>query len=79
MYGSYEITAEFYDEINSGVDYGAWADFIEGVFARFCARRPELLLDLGCGTGVLTLMLAERGYDMTGVDRRPRSSISANC
>ncbi len=78
MYGSYEITAEFYDEINSTVDYGAWADFIEGVFARFCARRPELLLDLGCGTGVLTLLLAERGYDMTGVDSSPEMLAAAH-
>lgn len=28
----------------------------------------DLVLDLGCGTGTLTEMLAEKGYDMIGVD-----------
>ncbi len=77
MYGSYEITAEFYDGINAHVDYGAWADFLEGTFARYCAGRPELVLDLGCGTGVLTLELAKRGYDMTGVDSSPEMLSAA--
>lgn len=71
MYDSYEITSEFYDAINSHVDYSAWADYIEAAFRRFCAEKPELVLDLGCGTGALTLELARRGYDMTGADSSP--------
>ena len=71
MYNSYEITAEFYDSINAHVDYGAWADYIETAFGRFCRQKPELVLDLGCGTGALTLELARRGYDMTGADSSP--------
>ncbi len=67
----YEITAEFYDSINAHVDYTGWADFIERVFDRYCRTRPELVLDLGCGTGTLTLELARRGYDMTGADNSP--------
>ena len=71
MHNSYEITAEFYDAINAHVDYGAWADYIEAAFGRFYHKKPELVLDLGCGTGTLTLELAKRGYDMTGVDSSP--------
>lgn len=77
MYGSYEITAEFYDSINAHVDHGAWADFLEEAFRRYCKSRPMLVLDLGCGTGVLTLELARRGYDMTGADSSPEMLAKA--
>ena len=30
-----------------------------------------LVLDLGCGTGSLTEILAREGYDMTGIDLSP--------
>ena len=31
-------------------------------------KPPARILDIGCGAGQLTLMLAERKYSMTGVD-----------
>ncbi len=64
----YDLLAPFYDAINKDIDYSAWADFIEEIFRGECKSRPELVLDLGCGTGRMTLELADRGYDMTGVD-----------
>ena len=64
----YDILAPFYDEINKDIDYGEWADFFEKIFEKYSKTRPELVLDLGCGTGKMTLELARRGYDMTGVD-----------
>ena len=67
----YDLLATFYDEINSEVDYCSWADFIEEITRREAKSRPELILDLGCGTGSMTLELAKRGYDMTGVDYSP--------
>ncbi|MCD7783341.1 MAG: class I SAM-dependent methyltransferase [Firmicutes bacterium] len=70
-YDKYEITSMVYDAVNSHVDRGAWADAIEGDFRKYCKTPPRLVLDLGCGTGTLTLLLAERGYDMTGVDSSP--------
>lgn len=63
----YEALAAVYDGMNDSVDYGALAEFAAAVFAR-AGRSPELVLDLGCGTGGLTFALAERGYDMIGVD-----------
>ena len=65
----YDLLAPIYDSINGYVDYSVWADFIEKIIQK--ERRginPELVLDLGCGTGRMTLELAKRGYDMTGVD-----------
>lgn len=64
----YDLIAPLYDAVNGELDYVAWADFIERIFRRDAAVRPELVLDLGCGTGRMTRELARRGYDMTGVD-----------
>lgn len=65
---NYGAISSVYDSINSHIDYVAWADFFEKCFDRFLDKRPELMLDLACGTGSMTLELAKRGYDMIGVD-----------
>jgi SAM-dependent methyltransferase len=67
----YDLLAPFYDAINADIDYSEWADFIEKILKKECKARPELVLDLGCGTGKMTLELARRGYDMTGIDYSP--------
>ncbi len=68
----YDLLAPFYDSINSELDYSKWADFIEKIIGKeYRQGKPELVLDLGCGTGKMTLELARRGYDMTGVDYSP--------
>jgi len=67
----YDLLAEFYDKINVDLDYEKWADFIERIIQKCSFEKPELVLDLGCGTGKMTLELAKRGYDMTGIDYSP--------
>lgn len=64
----YRALAGVYNLLNREIDYAAWADFLEECFVRFLPSRPELVLDLACGTGSMTLELARRGYDMIGVD-----------
>lgn len=64
----YNMIAGVYDSINSGVDYERWADFFEKMFDKYLEKRPELVLDLACGTGKMLFTLAKRGYDMIGVD-----------
>lgn len=64
----YNAIAKVYDKLNAEIDYSAWADFIETCFQNFLPSRPELVLDLACGTGSMTLELDRRGYDMIGVD-----------
>ena len=64
----YDAISAVYDLLNKDLDYDAWAEFVEQCFARFLPTRPELVLDLACGTGRMTRALAARGYDMIGVD-----------
>lgn len=45
----------------------AWADRLRA----WLPERPCDLLDLGCGTGSLSLLAAERGHRVTGVDLSP--------
>lgn len=60
--------AKIYDRlICEDIDYGAIADFVQKCFEKMGAK-PELMLDLACGTGTLTGVFAERGYDMLGAD-----------
>lgn len=64
----YSAIAGVYDKLNKDIDYSRWADFFERCFDKYCGARPELLLDLACGTGRMTRELSARGYDMIGVD-----------
>ncbi len=64
----YDAIAGVYDRLNAEIDYEKWADFFERCFSEHMDARPELVLDLACGTGRMTRVLAARGYDMIGVD-----------
>ncbi len=64
----YSAIAHVYDRLNEEIDYSGWADFFEACFEKFLPSKPELILDLACGTGRMTRELASRGYDMIGVD-----------
>lgn len=68
MVSGYNSIAAVYDNINSEIDYSAWADFIESCFGKFMHSKPEIVLDLACGTGSMTFELNTRGYDMIGAD-----------
>lgn len=64
---SYDVLAAYYDRFTDDVDYVAWADYFEAIFARESVQ-PALILDLACGTGTMTALLAARSYNMIGVD-----------
>lgn len=62
----YDEFANIYDRLQN-IDYTSFVDYYEKIFESF-SLKPELVLDLACGTGNVTIPLAERGYDMIGVD-----------
>ena len=73
---SYESLAESYDLFTTDVNYKRWADYYEEIF-KLHNIKPELVLDLACGTGTLSCELAKRGYDMTAVDASPEMLAQA--
>ena len=60
--------AEYYDLIYQDKDYGKECDFIEEIFQKFSLRPVKTILDGGCGTGGHAILLANRGYEVTGID-----------
>jgi SAM-dependent methyltransferase len=58
-----------YDDLYQDKDYAAECDLVERVFREFGEGRVRRVLDLGCGTGRHAARLAERGYEVVGVDR----------
>lgn len=48
-------------------------DFLVHCFRRFARRRVRRVLDIACGTGPHLVRLADRGYEMAGLDLSPRN------
>jgi SAM-dependent methyltransferase len=60
--------AGIYDAMYAEKDYKRECDEIVDAFGRFGDGAVRTVLDLGCGTGNHALLLAARGYGVTGVD-----------
>ena len=64
---AYGEFAYFYDELNGEANYDALYTYIKKQLDSHGVEKG-IVVDLGCGTGDLTLMLTQAGYDMIGVD-----------
>ena len=64
----YEKFSHVYDRMMKNVNYIRWGNYIESLFDKYDAK-PISILDVACGTGALTVLLASKGYEMTGIDR----------
>jgi SAM-dependent methyltransferase len=60
--------AGWYDTLYREKDYAGECDHLEALFRRYGVS-PRTIIDLGCGTGGHALLLAQRGYTVTAVDR----------
>jgi len=65
---SYGNFAFLYDALTDDVEYEKRCDYLEKIFKKHLEYQPELIADLGCGTGTVCTILSDRGYDMIGID-----------
>lgn len=64
---SYESFARVYDLFMDNIPYEEWCEYLHGLLKCYGVEEG-LVLELGCGTGSMTELLAQKGYDMIGVD-----------
>ena len=64
---AYHALAASYDRLTNDVDYEATVEFYMQILQREGVQ-PRTVVDLACGTGSVTKILAQKGYDVTGVD-----------
>lgn len=64
---SYSVLSEYYDRFTDDVPYEKWVEYFEAIFKKE-GLKPHLVLDLACGTGTITKLLAQKGYEMIGCD-----------
>ena len=64
---AYESLASAYDGLTTDVDYQAVLSFFQTIL-RNNGKKPERVLDLACGTGSMSVLLAEAGYRVLAAD-----------
>jgi 2-polyprenyl-3-methyl-5-hydroxy-6-metoxy-1,4-benzoquinol methylase len=63
----FERVAPFYDELMSGVPYIWWVGYLQVLLDKYDAS-PTKILDVACGTGSVSELLAVDGYEVVGID-----------
>lgn len=64
---SYKQFAYLYDQLMEDAPYSKWLSFIKSAASEYYPN-AERFLDVGCGTGSLSILLAKEGLNVTGID-----------
>lgn len=67
MSTSYHSFASVYDRFMDNIPYAEWADYLTKLFSSYNIHN-DTLVELGCGTASLSLLMADRGYSILGID-----------
>ncbi|MBE1554643.1 class I SAM-dependent DNA methyltransferase [Sporosarcina limicola] len=65
MSNAYSEFAFVYDELMTDVPYDTYVELLDMAASGISGKR---VLDIGCGTGLLSAKLAKQGADVTGID-----------
>lgn len=74
VFGKY---SSYYNLLYKDKDYAGEAGYVHNLIQKYC-QGAKSILDLGCGTGRHDLLLAEKGYSVTGVDQSEEMLAIAN-
>ena len=64
----YRHFSQVYDVFMDDIPYERWAGYIDEVFGSHGVPTGGLILDLACGTGTMAFLMAQKGYELIGVD-----------
>ena len=75
----YGVFSQFYDSLTDNIDYKKRAGYISTLLIRYGVKTHADVLDIGCGTGKMTVELSKLGYSMIGTDSSPDMLSQAGC
>ena len=64
----YSTFARYYDQLTANIDYKKRGEYFHSIIQKFKTTKENILLDLACGTGSISEVMAGLGYDVIGVD-----------
>jgi len=64
-----DLYATTYDQVYAAKDYVREVDAVMQIVSEFARGRTTRILDVGCGTGRHAALLAQKNFQVTGVDR----------